>query len=639
MAPIGCYTLTDHAKAIRWVQPASGNMVMTDNPISFTHVIPHIGPAEIHLYSPADRVYRLLSDRNEINRMECLRHLGALSRALPGTRHARWDYTVALLYYAQSLDLPGMKSAFNLGGVRFSSAQGALQTIALCWNIGHLPGTFPVEKGVYRYLYEKNPDNPADQLAWPNDQDERVQGIKERANRFLCEQDYQGIARVLAVGKLLFWSDSADSEIGQLIFGFITPFLLSYENGDSKQWYKLRRSFTITRHLAYLTLDISLAGLEWCPSIPFLLRQEINRKGMDLEGVSDRIAEVLSPIERLVYTSLYHQENARKEAAVVADRVHTRLKQSSNAPSIISTWMGKTCLEDLCLQRESPAKRAVIVGSIRLRTHFAWPADSPVKTESALRRKGFALPLVLKYRAWNSETLIEPDEILIDGITDRPPSPDDVGRILVWAIREFDQPNATPNDTFELLRKADLEKVYVSLLKSAFELALPGKSLRIEPWPLARFGLFPESPPEGSRGCIWACAGKLQDQITKHIVRDRSNTIPTDLKDRYAELLGIRELRSYLQRKWRGKDLRQCCLLVTASIRLRNHDSDLIEFDGGIVVISSRGGRITWYGLESKRGDGDPLHSLKDRLERLGLPVDVHKLSARYAFARITLKG
>lgn len=614
-------------------------MVMPDNPISFEHVIPHVGLTAIRLYPPADRVYRLLYKHNEINRLKSLKHLGALSHALPGARHARWDYTVALLYYAQALNVAGMNSSFKLGGVEFSSTQAALQTIALCWNIGHLPGTFAVEKGVYRFLYETNSNNAANELDWPNSQDQKIQRVRKEANRFLREQDYQGIARVLSVIKLLSMLDDTDSELRQLVFEFAAPFLLSYEEGDSKQWYKLRWAFSIVRHLAYLTLDISLAGLEWCPSIPSLLRQEANRENADLQELSDRIGEVLSPIERMVYTSLYHRDAARKEAAIVAEWVHGELKKhGNNAPSIISTWMEKGLFRDLRIGQRPDSRSAEIAGSIRFRTHFVGTDLSPVEIESLLHRKKFPFPLALNYQAWNSEAMIEPDELIIDGIVREGARADDVGRLLAWMIWQFETPDVAPNDTFELLRKADLEKAYVSLFKRAFELALPGKSLRIEPWPLASFGLFPENPPEGSRGCIWACAGKLQDQITKHIVRDRSRTIPPDLKDRYAELLGIRELRSYLQRRWRGKDLRQRCLLVTASVRLRDHKRDLIEFDGGVAVISSRGGRITWYGLESKRGDGDPSHSLKDRLERLSLPVDIQKLSARYAFARITLK-
>ena len=301
--------------------------------------------------------------------------------------------------------------------------------------------------------------------------------------------------------------------------------------------------------------------------------------------------------------------------------------------------MGKGLFRDLRIGRRPASGFAVIVGSIRLRTHFVGTALSPVEMESLLRRKKFPFPLALNYQAWNSDVMIEPDELLIDGIVRGAARADDVGRLLAWMIWQFETRNVEPDDTFELLRKADFEKVYVPLLKRAFELTFPRKTLNIEPWPLARFGLFPESPPEGSRGCMWACDGELRDQITKHIVRDRSKAISTDLRDRYAELLGLRELRIHLRSKWKNKGLRQRCLLVTASVRFRDQEKDLMEFDGGIAVISSRGGRITWYGLESKRGDGNPVHSLKDRLERLGLPVNVHKLSARYAFARLTLKS
>ncbi|MBN2138725.1 MAG: hypothetical protein JW720_13030 [Sedimentisphaerales bacterium] len=610
---------------------------MAENTSKIEHVIPHIGLATIPLYPPADKLYSLLLKCQEIERLKTLLHLGALSEALPGARHARWDYTVSLLYYAQALKLRGMNSAFTLGITEFSSAQAALQTIALCWNIGHLPGTFLVEKGVYRWLYETNKENPANKLKWPRKKHSNVPLVRKEANRLLREQDYLGLARVLAVIKLLSMLNDTDSELRNLVLDFAAPFLLSYEGGDSKQWFKLSRAFTIVRHLAYLTLDISLAGLEWCPSIPSLLRQEIDREGTDLQELSDRIGEVLSPIERLVYASLYHRDTARKEAAIVADWVYGKLKQSNNAKNRISSWMKKGALRDLRIGNRPPSGSVVIAGSIRLRTHFVGTNLSPAEIELSLRRKNFMYPLALNYQAWNSEAMIEPDELIIDGIVAGTATSSDIGRLLSWMIRQFESPDAGADDTYELLRKADFENTYVLLVKRAFELAFPGKTATIEPWPLSRFGLFAESPPEGSRGCVWACDGKLADQISKHIVRDRSRTIPTVLKDRYAELLGIRALRNHLRSKWRDKRLRQRCLLVTASVRFRDSERDLIEFDGGIAVVSSRGGYITWYGLESKRGSGDPFSSLKNRLEDLGLPTDVHKLSARHAFAKLTL--
>jgi len=609
---------------------------MPDGATSFVHVVPHIGLKEIRLYPPADRVYRFLKKQKETVRLINLRHLGALSYALPGARHARWDYTVAMLYYAQSLDLPGMNSSFTLG-VEFSSALAALQSIALCWNIGHLPGTYAVEKGVYRWLHDIDKKSPTDVLEWPNAQNQTVQHCRKEANRILHEQDYLGISRVLAAIKLLSWLDSGDNELSKFIYGFAIPYLLSYDEGDSKQWYKLRRAFTVVRHLAYLTLDISLTGLEWCPSIPSLLRQEVNREDTDLDRLSDRLAEVLSPIEHLVYASLYHQPEARKEAAVVADWVHVKLKQAKNAPSMISGWMQKGLFSDLRIGRKPSPKSTVIAGSILLRTHFVAPGLSSVDIESLLRLKGFPLPIVLIYKAWNSEVMLEPDEMIIDANVRKAATPNDVGRLLAWMIGQFESLTAKSDDTYALLQKMDFERTYTSLFKRAFELSLPGKTVNIEQWPLSRFGLFPEYPPDETRGCMWVCDAKLENEIARHIIRDRSRHIAPVWRDKYAELLGLRELRNHLQSEWKGRKLRQRCLLVTASVRLRGHGKDLFEFDGGIAVVTSRGGQIIWYGLESKRGDGDPLRSLKDRLERLGLPVDAHRLSARYAFARLKL--
>ena len=415
---------------------------MAESTLKIEHVIPHLGPTIIPLYPPADKLYSLLLKCNETERLKALLHLGALSEALPGARHARWDYTVSLLYYAQALKLRGMNSAFTLGRAEFSSAQAALQTIALCWNIGHLPGTFLVEKGVYRWLHETGRKNPANELKWPKNKKNNIPHIRKQANRFLREQDYLGVARVLAVIKLLFILDDTDNELCNVVFDFAVRFLLSYEKGDSKQWYKLSRAFTIVRHLAYLTIDISLAGLEWCPSIPSLLRQEVNREGTDLQELSDRIGEVLSPIERLVYTSLYHRETSRKEAAIVADWVYKKLMQSKSARAKISTWMKKGDFGDLRIGDKPASGSVEMAGSIRLRTHFVGTDLSPVEIELLLRRKNFVYPLALNYQAWNSEAMIEPDELIIDGIVRQRATSSDVGRLLAWMIGQFESPNA-----------------------------------------------------------------------------------------------------------------------------------------------------------------------------------------------------
>lgn len=599
-------------------------------------MIPHVGLTSIRLYPPADRLYKRLWDSREIGRLQGLRQLGALSHALPGARHTRWDYTAALAYYAQSLDVPGMKSSFTLGGVSFSSALAALQTIALCWNIGHLPGTFAVEKGVYRFLYERNPQNPADGLSWPGG-GPTYEHLRKEANRFLKEQDYLGMARVLAVIKLLSLDYGTDKDLSPLVEQYVAPVLLSCDDDGSKQWHKLRTAFNIVRHLAYLTLDTVLAGLQWCPPVPALLRQQLDRGDITLTEISDSICEILSPIERMTYGALYHREEARMEVAVIANWVHESLTESVDPQARISGWLRKSLFRDLRIGRKPSLHEAFLGGTVRFRTHFLGPQESPAALEFSLVRKKFPLPLVLTYKAWNSETLIEPDELIIDGITRYVATPDDVGRLLVWMIDHCETPAAKPGNTFELLRKADSEKAYFSLIRRAFELAFPRMSISLEPWPLARFGAFPEMPPEGARGSIWATNATLDDPISKHLLRNRAQSVPASLRDRYAELLGVRDLRNHLRKQSISKRSRQHCLFVTASVRIQDAGRDVIEFDGGIIVIASRSGHMRWYGLESKRGDGDPLHSLGTRLGQIGMHGSTQKLSARYAFVAVDL--
>lgn len=102
------------------------------------HVLPQIGLVRIPLYPPADISYEHLQENKEITRLNQLRHLGALSVALPGTRLARWDYTVALLYYSLQFTVSGFNSKFKIDSIEFSSTIAALQCASLIWNIGHL---------------------------------------------------------------------------------------------------------------------------------------------------------------------------------------------------------------------------------------------------------------------------------------------------------------------------------------------------------------------------------------------------------------------------------------------------------------------------------------------------------------------
>lgn len=159
---------------------------------SIDYSIPNVGPVTIPLYPPADDVYSLLLDAGEINRLERLKHIGALEYAFPGIAHTRWDYTVSMLYVVTRLRRLVTNSAFALGAGNFSSMAAALQCLALLSNIGHLPGTYGVEKGVARFLLSNNRQSPSNCLfrSVLGRQTRAVKKIIDGANKYLQDNDY-----------------------------------------------------------------------------------------------------------------------------------------------------------------------------------------------------------------------------------------------------------------------------------------------------------------------------------------------------------------------------------------------------------------------------------------------------------------
>jgi hypothetical protein len=602
------------------------------------HVIPHIGKREIVLYPPSDVVYDRLWAEKEIRRLNKLRHLGALSHAFPGARHARWDYTLAMLHYCDELRVPGMNSKFTIGRIEFSSAIAALQSISLLWNVGHLPGTFSVEKGVYQFLHSVYPEDPTEGLPWSGNGDEAVDILKSNAASLLRSEDYSGLSRVLAVVKILNFSTGVDDFLYSMLEDFVGPFFLEIRSHQSTQWPKLRRAFSLVRHLAYLTLDASYTGLRWSPNVPALLQQTLTTGSDDLHRIASRISEILSPLERSTYELIYHSPDARRECALIAGHVYNRLSEVPDLASEIHRWMGCGLFRELRLGRRiSPSKLKRVAG-IRLRSHFALPSDSPVEIEEHLRNKGFTHPTVFEYKAWNSDVLLEPDEIIVDAITKGSCSANHIGRLLLWIITKIDDLDSLLDEPFSMLVKNDVERSYLSLLSRAIQINFRGIDVQLEPWRLQDFGLFPDVGIADDKGAIWAASPRLDDPITRYILRDRSRSIHASLRDKYAELMGLRELRLRLRRDWaRKKELRQRFLIVTASVRFCDDERRLIEFDGGLVKISTRSGRMTWYGLESKRGRSSPLQSLRRRIRVLGLDGATYPLTNRHAVLEMSL--
>ncbi len=602
------------------------------------HVVPQVGPIEIKLYPPADGFYDRLNTEKEVNRLSKLRHLGALSFALEGARLARWDYTVALVYYASNLSVSKFNSKFSIGRIRFSSTKAALQLAALAWNIGHLPGTFSVEKGVYRYLSGNNPTHPASSLNWKFRTNDDVKFIIRKANDSLIKSDFYALSKVLAILKLLSWCESENDELFSSIIDFLAPLFLDYDYGYSKQWPKIREGFKLIRHVSYLTLDAPFSGDNWIPSIPDFFGAQLRRYGSDIYSTSSKISEPLSPVELNIYERLYHCDKARTETAIYAAHVHKKLNNSSDPSAKIDKWLNSGLTRDLKLGRRYQHSQIDCLLSIKFRTHFSKLYDSIVKVERDLGSKDYCHSAVHKYHSWNSDTLIEPDEYIIDILKKGSFTSGDLGKLLVWIMDNFDDLNCGSDDFVGVAKKVEIEGAYKDAFKRSIKRLYDDIEVKFDSWPLNDFGIFPNIEIQDDKGSVWSAKGKMAEEITRHIVRDRSSRIEPHQVDLYKELSGINALRTHFRDGLKPNVNPRCrWLIFTCSVTFHRNGQSFMEFDGGLLKISTRSGSMTWYGLETKNGNENPVSSLKRRLRKNHIDGTVQSINTTHAYVEMEL--
>ena len=188
------------------------------------------------------------------------------------------------------------------------------------------------------------------------------------------------------------------------------------------------------------------------------------------------------------------------------------------------------------------------------------------------------------------------------------------------------------------MRKQELETGYEQILSKAVETHFPGISVVLDPWKLKGFGLFVGVSNDSKRwGRVWASRSTLDDPYIKYLLRNRRRFVPKELEEEYTELLGLAELRKSLKRKW-GKSRPRCrWLVVSSSVKFQKEGRTIIEYDGALLKVSSRSGKMTWYGLEAKSGREDPARSLRKRLKAIKVEAEVRSLNSSYAYVELPL--
>src|SRR5690606_7641803 len=426
------------------------------------------------------------------------------------------------------------------------------------------------------------------------------------------------------------WAKQEDDLALVLARDFLGPMLLDYEPIRSVQWGKLRRAFKLVRHLAYLTLDAPITGLQWAPAIPALLQHVLLAADGRLEDVDAAISEALSPLERATYAAIYHSSRARRETVRVAQQVDDRLEAAADPAGEVREWLKPWLFRDLGLGRYRPPRVNAVV-TLSFRSPFFGPGGRPSDIEDQLRAAGFTHPGVFEYSAWNSDAMIEPDEHVIDVQSRYPVRARDIGRVILWIMRHYDDLQADTSSILALWRKADLDLAYRACLARVVEIECPGIALHVQPWPINEFGIFGDFELLEGRGAVWASNGRLDSPIVRRLLRDRSRSIDPDLRPRFHELLGLRALRMRLRMRSAAHEPRQRWLVVAGGVEFWRDRRRLIEFDGALVRISARSGKITFFGLEAKRGRENPLRSLKRRVSPLGIEPAFWSVGPDYA--------
>lgn len=601
---------------------------------SINHYISGIGLVKIPLYEPASMFYSVLHSRKEIARLNKLRHLGAIGPAFHGIRQARWDYTSAMLYFASKLKCYGSSSIIKFSQSECSSLNAALQILALIWNIGHLPGTFGTEKGVLRYLREINFSNPISELNWPTHDTTYREKLINQATELVAQDDYSAIARVLAVKKLYSWEPQTDSSVNAHVRDWIADFLLRLHPDANPKFDKIYMAWSLIRHAAYLTIDLPMSGLHWSVNIPRAFETLCINAHSDISEVADYFSESVAQTERQLFHAIYFSDAARKETAITAQTIYEFLKTKCKDPkSKIDEWTSKGLLSELKIGQWKSDNYANLC-STKWRSIFYFSEEPLFVIERQLRIKTKQIAVATQYEPWSSSNTVDASEIFIDIYGRKQYAARVVGKVMCWLFEKHDeQPHKQSEFTTAI--KQDLSNAYFDCVKRLIELLMPSCTLRLDPWPLNRFGIN-----LGTRKGlgIWATSNNLNDAYTRFFLRDRSKKVNASYKSQYNELLGLKQLRTQLKARWGTTKKRQLCFLITASIKIMKEQKQIIEFDGGLLTISRRSGNVVWYGLEAKSGSTNPATSLKKRLNRLEIKSEVTRLGPRYAAAKIRIR-
>jgi len=582
------------------------------------YYFPMLGKVKIEMKNNTKIFYDFLVKRGEINRLKELKHIGILYSLFPGIEHTRYDYTLLTLFLSQKLRLSEYTDK-TIENMKISKKE-FLELLILASNIGHVYGTFAIEKGILRFLLESRKLNEFLDIL------DIHQNKKKKIKKWLQDiQDYTLFHKVLALIKLSEWLKDSEGEIKNVLRKVIEIILtlISEEEENLKDYQQeLYEQYTILKRISYLFLDTLYLQLPL--KIDFL--EIFENLGSEMPNENKEIEKLIFQYEKIVYDRLYHNPDARLLTAIVSKKTFKILKNENNPIETITLWSKKEVIpeiEEILDPSIKSMRNYTNICSIAL---GEWSGDflleeilgrGVIKTEDEIYKtinNRHLIPhiLYLKRLDWESFGKVWLDLFTSSGDKDR------VRYIvkLFSYLAQFDIPFGE-------------DKIFEVLFKCLLKHALPQNNIEIELkiHPKEFFG-------EELEARIFLVKNlKTSKDDVKEIIQSRFSIKENpqwdkQKKERFHEHMALWELIKKLRRKLYRKKKRlknRLFLILPCSITIIDKEigEPLAEFDGGVLEMKTGSGRALFYILEAKRGrTGNAQEEIRSKFSRLqtGVP-------------------
>ncbi len=590
--------------------------------------LPVFGEVTIEIGELASKFLEIMEKHGEIDRLNKLLHLGVLQDNYPGTRHTRWDYTMANLFIIEKIRL--CKAFKGIGGCRKIKkvkvyGRDVLELLSLLNNIGHLPGTFATEKAILKYCVKYK------------DAYQRIinaAGLKDKKGNKKIEDkiDYINFNKILALIKLNRWLEIEKEEENKRIIKICIELMKEHlQLGKGTEWFKkIYDYYNFSRRIAYqlydslyLAIPLKINYLQFIKDLPELL------DNIDSWKI---IREILDSYTRLIYRYIYNSESSRKRFFVYAQYILQKLEKGEDILEFISQLLERYDLEEIKNKSSEWEKIA----------SFEVPKDFYAKDIIEKFRKEGIEKIENEYEMKVKDAKI--CMFYIPGIKD--PFVEYAGgefNIDIW-IKEktytFEEIILKTIKFFsEKLKKIKGREVIMRRLIEKFFEQVSKEIDRVE------IQLYPSETFRDSKDNVLCVHESLEKEKIIQKFSKSTKSLERKIGSKFfKEFKVFKEIMKSVWRKEKGRYY----ILIPGNIKFRNDSKDICEHDGGIITfLTERKNKIisiTIYLLEAsakkkrKNAAAELEKKLKNKLKINKKRYEIKSLSPRSAFAIINMK-